>query len=117
MNAFKNASKLRTVYFRGRTMRLDMFDTHRSDSYGKTIIAYRLSHKGVPIFEGSDFAASPLHADDSDVTVASLMTFLTLRPGDTDAEYFANYTPAQLAFAIEYGEELDFEVRNRFGEF
>jgi hypothetical protein len=40
-----------------------------------------------------------LHADDSLETVASLLTFLTLRPGDTDADYFAGYTPAQMEWA------------------
>jgi hypothetical protein len=50
------------------------------------------------IFEGEDFAGSPMDADDSDETVAALLTFLTLRRGDTDAEYFESYTPEQLAW-------------------
>ena len=38
-------------------------------------------------------------------TLAGLVAF-ALRPGDTDAEYFANYTPAQLEFAESDAEEL-----------
>lgn len=58
------------------------------------------------IFDGGDFHGSPMHADDSDASVASLLSFLTLRPGDTDAEYFDGYTDAQLAFADEHAETL-----------
>ena len=76
----------------------------------------RQSGKRNPIFDGSDFGCSPMHAIDSDDTVAALMTFLTLRPGDTDAEYFDNYTSAQLEFADMHAESLDAEVRARFGD-
>jgi hypothetical protein len=57
-----------------------------------------------------------MHADDSDATIASLMTFLTLRPGDTDAEYFESYTPAQLDYCSHHAEALNCEVMHRFGE-
>jgi hypothetical protein len=58
------------------------------------------------IFEGEDFAGSPMDADDSDETVAALLTFLTLRRGDTDAEYFESYTPEQLAWTRSYDCEV-----------
>jgi len=32
--------------------------------------------------------------------------FRSCRPGDTDAEYFSDYTPAQLEWVDRYGEEL-----------
>jgi hypothetical protein len=48
--------------------------------------------------------------------VRALMGFLTLRPGDTDDEYFDRYTPDQLAFADEHGEFLGLEVEMRFGD-
>ena len=51
------------------------------------------------LFAGEDFRPSPMHADDADETLRGLLGFLTLRPGDTDREYFADYSPAQLAFA------------------
>jgi hypothetical protein len=43
---------------------------------------------------------------DSDESVRALLSFLTLRPGDTDAEYFENYTQEQLDFANEHAEML-----------
>lgn len=100
---------LRTVILRARDEEfiLKMWDTGRIDDRGQTIIGYSLrgrDHRAV--FEGRDFSGSPLHADDSDETVKALVTFLTLKPGDTDAEYFEFYTPTQMAFAQGPAEEL-----------
>jgi hypothetical protein len=47
--------------------------------------------RALVLFQGEDFAGSPLHTDDLDETVAALLSFLSLRPGDTDREYFDNY--------------------------
>ena len=118
--------KIRTCLFRpygnnGARFRLDMYDTGRYDNRGCTYIRYTFSFrsaKGAPavtLFEGSDFAGSPLHADDSDETVRSLMTFLTIRPS-ADRTYCANYTETQLAFCSEHAETLSCEVMARYGE-
>jgi hypothetical protein len=77
---------------------LKLWDTHRQDRYGKPILAYKLFDDGRLIFKGEDFHGSPLHAIDSLDTVEALFAFLTLRPGDTDPEYFANYSPRQMAW-------------------
>jgi hypothetical protein len=45
-----------------------------------------------------------------------VLSLLSMKPGDTDPEYFASYTPAQLAFASRYGEELDMVRMDRFGD-
>ena len=92
------------------SFRLVMWATPRTDCRGQTIIGYRLSQIGregdETIFCGEDFAGSPLHADDSDETMRALLGFLTLRLGDTDREYFANYTERQLAFVEQHAEAL-----------
>ena len=81
----------------GHTLRT--WDTGRLRN-GRTCIGYELRDlAGAVLFRGEDFGPSPMHADDSDETLRALIGFLTLRPGDTDREYFADYTPAQLAFA------------------
>lgn len=85
---------------------LDLFDTHQTDRYGKSVLAYHFYHKGKLIFEGEDFHCSPCHAIDSDATVGGLLAFLSLKPGDTDDEYFDSYTTEQLVWAIAYGETL-----------
>lgn len=95
-----------------RHVRIDGFEltttaTSRCDWRGQSYIAYELaSPEGAVIFEGSDFAGSPMHSDDSDDTLRSLLGFLTLRLGDTDREYFENYTPEQIAFRDGPAESL-----------
>jgi hypothetical protein len=54
---------------------------------------------GTVLFRGEDFGASPLHADDSDETLRALLGFLALRPGDTDRDFFDDYSAEQLEFA------------------
>lgn len=54
------------------------------------------------LFEGDDF--SPGASMDDIMATMNLLGFLSLRPGDTDAEYFNKYTDAQLDFADAYGE-------------
>lgn len=97
---------------------LSVFDSARASSGPQTPLAYRLTQTGKrqPIFDGDDFGCSPCHAIDSDDMVRSLMGFLTLRPGDTDADYFAAYTPEQIAFCDHHAEALAMEVYARFGE-
>jgi len=79
---------------------------------GKPLLRYELEDAeftafGQPLFSGEDFAVSPLHAVDSDDAVGGLLSFLSLEPGDTDDEYFDQYTTAQRAW-LETGrpEEL-----------
>lgn len=87
----------------GRKWQLRTWDTHSRDYRGQTTIGYEfISPEGTVLFTGEDFNGSPLHADDSDATLRSLLSFLTLHPGDTDREYFANYTAEQMAFAESY---------------
>ena len=92
--------------WRSGRFQLDLFDTGRSDWRGQTRLAYTFRDGDKVIFEGQDFCGSPLHADDSIATVAALLSFLSLRPGDTDREYFEPYTPEQLDWARANGEEL-----------
>jgi hypothetical protein len=75
---------------------LRMWDTFTRDSRGQTVLAYELKDGRTVVFSGEDFAGSPMHADDSIETVASLLSFLSLKPGDTDREYFDSYTPEQM---------------------
>ncbi len=47
---------------------------------------------------------------------ALVLSLAAMKPGDTDADYFADYTPAQLAFAEAFGEELSMVREERYGE-
>lgn len=95
---------LRDVTIEG--YRLRTWDTRRSH-HGKSRIAYQFDGKdGQVIFAGDDFYCSPLHAIDSDACLRALMAYITLRPGDTDRDYFDSYTPEQMAFAQGDAESL-----------
>jgi len=104
------------------TFNLTLWDTHRPDWRGCSMLGYRLTMRssghgrGTTLFEGEDFSSSPLHAIDSDSTVKAIMAFLCLRPGDTDAEYFERYTETQLHYCMDHAEYLWWEVIRRFGE-
>jgi hypothetical protein len=111
---------LRSCIFRpyrkgtGPVFGLTIWDTGRMRGPGHCALGYRLTRNGRAIFEAEDFGSSPMHAIDSDDTVAALMSFLTLRPGDTDAEYFTDYTPAQMDFCEQHAEALRCCVADRF---
>lgn len=104
---------------RGPTFTLVVWDTYRRHARGTSLLGYRLHMReeavSSVIFEGEDFSPSPMHADDSDATIAGIMGFLCLKPGDTDREYFDGYSAAQIAFAESHAEYLEYEVCNRFG--
>lgn len=59
-----------------------------------------------PIFSACDFGPSPLYSEDGPEAIASLLSFLSLRPGDTDREYFDDYTERQLAWRDSRAESL-----------
>ena len=87
--------------------RLRTWDAWRSDRDGKYIVGYEFTRPdGHVLFHGEDFACSPLHAIDSDECLRGILTFLTLRRGDTDADYFEGYTPEQREFTETDAEEL-----------
>jgi hypothetical protein len=112
---FSPAQLLRRCIFRpylpdrGPVFSLTLWDTYQlMPGMQKDKLAYCLKMNGKALFEGNDFGCSPMHAIDSDDTVRSLMTFLTLKPGDTDDEYFEKYTAEQLDYCTKYAETLDF---------
>ncbi len=88
--------------------RLKTWDTHHRHHNGpQWAIGYAFCDpQGNVLFTGEDFGCSPLHTIDSDECLRSLLGFLTLRPGDTDSDYFAGYTQAQMAFAQGDAENL-----------
>lgn len=59
-------------------------------------VAYRfIAPDGSVLFSGDSYRPSPQHRPTSDDAAYALLGFLTLRPGDTDREYFAEYTMDQ----------------------
>lgn len=92
----------------------------RRNSWGTDGVSYTLDMRAggrtVRLFAGADFFPGAFVCPDSDDAIRSLMSFLTLRQGDTDEEYFANYTQDQIDFCSNHAEALDCEVMRRFPE-
>lgn len=107
-------------YAIGPSFTLTMYDTHRRADYGKSVLGYRLTMrengKTSTLFAGEDYFPGACTCVDSDACVRGLLAFLTLCPDDTDADYFASYTPAQLDYCAKYAEELYSAAMARFGE-
>lgn len=105
----------------GPTFRLRLWDTEETDRMGKARLAYRFEQIAPcgarrTVFSGADFCASPMHAVDSDETAVALLHFLTLQPGDTDAELFDGYTERQWTFAERHAEMVALAVMDRWPE-
>lgn len=63
---------------------------------GTDKVAYWLFNNQAVLFSGNDYRPSPMFSGiDSIESCVALLSFLTLSEGDTDKEYFANYTPDQ----------------------
>lgn len=84
--------------FRKFGVTVHLFDTNKKDSDGRNILTYELKQGRTVIFSGSDYGVSPMISTDSLDAVSDLLRFLTLKPGDTDSEYFDNYTEKQFEF-------------------
>lgn len=80
---------------------------HRWGEYGRCYHRYILQSGSEVIFEGDDFSPSPMYGHEvGDAHVASLLGFLTIKPGDTDDEYFKDHTLRQL----EWVESMEAET-------
>lgn len=109
----------------GPTFQLDLWDAGKKweSNRQRQYVGYRLIMReaGKPalvLFRGEDIGLGMFsrHSLDSDETVRSVLSWLTLKPGDTDADFFANYTSEQLAFCDAHADALSIETLDRFGE-
>jgi hypothetical protein len=103
----------------GPTFELTLWDTGKPYGDGPQWgVGYRLvmreGGRTTVLFCAEDYGCSPLHAIDSDSCVEGIMGFLTLRPGDTDEDFFKNYTWRQRNYCDQHAEALSCEVQTRF---
>jgi hypothetical protein len=91
------------------TFDLVTWDTNRRFATGQWKIGVALMETGNldPIFCHEEIGCAPSDPVDSDAALRGVMGWLTLRPGDTDADYFADYTERQHAFASAHAETLN----------
>jgi hypothetical protein len=96
-------NELRNVMLGDSGYRLQVWDTGKTkeDFFTRCYLSYAFFAPGSdePLFEGDEFNPSPMTGIDSDDSLRCLISFLVLRPGDMDSEYFEKYTPEQMKFA------------------
>jgi hypothetical protein len=97
-----------TFDYESNGYRLLTWDTNRRYETGQSKIGYAFYEPGqdTPLFVGDDMGVAPSDPIDSDGALRGTMSFLTLKPGDTDSDYFDSYTPDQMDFAQTEAEEL-----------
>lgn len=78
---------------------LKLSTDHKRDEDDRVRVSYTFHKNNIVLFTGEDFHPSPLYEPICKQAAISLLGFLTLKEGDTDKEYFENYTPAQLGFS------------------
>lgn len=105
---------------------LTIWNTGRRDEMGKWVYGYRFTERypaltvcgdniaaqSTIIFKGEDYYAP--NYDNFVAAAEGLMSFLTLRDGDTDDEYFKDYTTKQRDFSEEHAEAVSAEVMARW---
>lgn len=83
---------------------------------GRIRYSYRLSRCDQTIFQGHDFCSGAGAEPTSGAlthAASCLLGFLTLCPGDVEADYFDEYTRAQIAWRDEFAEELSLYAQDR----
>ena len=86
---------------------LSLYDTGvtRADHF---ILDYVLTYQKNVVFRGGNYGVPCIHAVDSDEAAAGFLRFLSLGPGDTDREYFRDYSQYQLDFILDHADDLLF---------
>ena len=84
--------------------------------HGHNWIDLEVRHEGRVVFpRGSLYCAVNSSTTTDGVAARELaLSTVGMRPGDTDSEYFASYTPEQLAWADEFGEAVSMEASDRY---
>ena len=108
-------SRIKLPYYKFETFILDEV-SYKGERVTLSFVSY---WNGKKLFEGKDFSInSSLHRVSSLDTMVSLIGFLAIKPGDTDDEYFKDYTPFQHEWANSFDcEQLqillyDYEDKN-----
>ncbi len=90
------------------------FDDAGWDSAGRVKLNVEVRHGGKVIFpKGQLYCA--LHGTSDGIAARELvLSLVAMKPGDTDEEYFKDYSPEQLDWVAEFAEPLDYARQARY---
>ncbi len=97
---------------------INAYDANHTGPMGHSRIDVEVKVDGAVLFPRGELycAVNSSTAIDSKAAKALVMSLVAMKPGDTDADYFAGYSEAQLAFASAYGEEIQMICTDRYGD-
>lgn len=101
------------------TYQLTMDIDHATFNRGRPTVAYtfeRLTPNQCVLFKNNDYSPSPKWDLLDDESVYDLMSFLTLKDGDTDPEYFKDYTVVQLFFRDVEAAYLNIVIEDLYNQ-
>ena len=84
------------------------------DSAGRVRLTVEVKHGSTVVFPKGQLTCALHGTSDSIEAKELVMSLVAMQPGDTDADYFADYTPEQLAWVTEHGETLDMVCDTRY---
>jgi len=92
------------------------YDAPRPSETGHNYIDLEVRHGREVIFPRGQLFCGVNQWTSIDGTEARelALSAVAMKPGDTDRDYFAGYTPAQLAWAEEHGEHVSAYREHRF---
>jgi hypothetical protein len=101
---------------KGGDIVITAFDAHSTSGYHKRI-DIEVRHGGEVILARGDTYCSTPRSIDGIEARELVMSCVAMKPGDTDSEYFESYTPRQLAWVTEHGEDLDCIKQDRYCDY
>lgn len=93
-----------------------VFDNLPQRQDGKFPLDCEVRQGGRTIFPRGSFVIGlpPIHGTDSADAKRAVLSWLSVKPGDTDREFFESYTDDQIDFVIRNGEALSLEAERRY---
>lgn len=98
----------------GTTISIRAYDDLGWDSAGRVKLAVEVRHGSTVVFPKGQLTCAPHGTSDGIAAKELVMSLVAMRPGDTDADYFRDYTPEQLAWCQAHGEALSIEREARY---
>lgn len=91
------------------------YNTGRMGPHGHTTLRCELVFNGETIFSDGSVGVPSHQSLDGDYAKELVVSLFCMKPGDTDPDFFADYTEAQLDFVSNHGESLYCAKCDRWG--
>lgn len=104
----------------GPTFTVEVFDANERRGHHNQLETRLVMHengKSTVIFEDFSTGVPGHQCVDSPEALSHACRSVCIKPGDTDEEFFSDYTQEQRDWASQYGENLEIEMMMRFGEY